>query len=279
MTQGPADYKKRLGERLARLMKDANVSKADIATVLDCSEAKVARILRGGVGVNPSDLDKILEHLKVGLPEREELKSLGKEASRRRPPTPWGSAVPDSLRKYFPTEETATLIRAYNPQLVHGLAQTEDYARATIVASPLHRPADVPRLVQARMARQTRLTGPNPPQLHLVLPEAVVRDLVGDAEVMREQLRHLVELSKLDHVTIQVVAREAGAHAATGFGFTLFTPPDEKVVAYVENVTDGLFISEVGRLESYELIWKSLVTSALSPEESRNLLGTVAEQP
>jgi hypothetical protein len=85
------------------------------------------------------------------------------------------------------------MIRAYNPELVHGLAQTEDYARAMIAASPLHRPADVPRLIQARMARQARLTDANPPRLHLVLSEAAVRGLIGGTAVMREQLRHLVE--------------------------------------------------------------------------------------
>ncbi|WNV91683.1 helix-turn-helix transcriptional regulator [Umezawaea sp. Da 62-37] len=278
MTQGPADYKRHLGTRLAQLMKDAGVSKLAVATELECSESKIARILRGGAGVNPSDLDKLLTFLKVSTAMREELTRLGKEASRRQPPTPWGSAVPDSLRKYFPTEATATLIRAYNPELVHGLAQTEDYARAMITASPLHRPADVPRLIQARMARQVRLSGPNPPRLHLVLSEACVRGLPGGTEVMREQLRHLVELGDLDHVAIQVIAREAGAHSASGFSFTLFSPPEDKVVAYVENPTDGIFISEAGRLESYELIWASLVDSALSPEESSKLLVTVEGQ-
>ncbi|MEO6085006.1 MAG: DUF5753 domain-containing protein [Umezawaea sp.] len=278
MTQGPADFKKTLGKKLAQLMEEAGVDRLTVATELECSESKVNRFLRGGAGVSPSDLGKLLDLLKVSASVREELEHLGREARARKPPTPWGSAVPDSLRKYFPVEETATLIRTYNSELVHGLVQTEAYARTVITASPLHRKADVPRLIQARLARQVRLTGPNPPQLHLVLSEAVVRGLTGGVDVMREQLRHLVDLSKLDHVTIQVIARESGMHPAAGFPFTLFTPPDGGVLAYSENLTDGLFVSEIGRIEAYEAVWDATVTSALSLKKSRDLLDTVARQ-
>jgi hypothetical protein len=259
-------------------MDEAGVSRSDVAAVLECSESKVNRFLRGGAGVNPSDLGKLLDLLKVSAPVREELEHLGREARARKPPTPWGSAVPDSLRKYFPVEETATRIRTYNSELMHGLVQTEAYARTVITASPLHRKADVPRLIQARLARQARLTGPNPPQLHIVLSEAAVRALTGGPVVMREQLEHLAELGTLDHVTIQVIAREHGMHPAASFPFTLFTPPDGGVLAYTENLTDGLFVSEIGRIEAYEAVWEATVTSALSPKESRDLLDTVARQ-
>jgi hypothetical protein len=278
MTHGPADYKKLLGERLGKLMARAGVDKVAMSEVLECSDSKIARIVRGGVGVGPSDLERMLDHLGVNGAERDELRQLGKEASRRRPPTPWGSAVPDALRKYFPTEDTATLIRAYDPELVYGLGQTERYARAVIEANPTHRPADVPRLVQARMARQLRLSGPTPPRLHLVLSEGAIRRVVGGAEVMREQLDHLGRLAERDEVVVQVVPFSVGAHASTGFPFMLFTTAAKPVVAYVENVTDGLFVTEAGRLETYELVWSALVASALSAEDTRALLATVARQ-
>jgi transcriptional regulator with XRE-family HTH domain len=293
MTQGPSDFKKNLGKRLGELMERAGVGKSEVAEALDCSQAKVFRILRGGVGVNASELDKLLDLLGVAAKEREELKLLGKEAKKRRPPTPWGTAVPDSLRKYFGTEESATLIRTYGPELVHGLAQTETYMRSVIEASRLHRPGDVPRLVQARLARQRsldeRLDSEHPPQLHIVLSEGAIRREVGGAAAMREQLQHLIELTRsrrgavkrrggLGPVVVQVVPFSAGAHAACGFPFTLFTPPDGNVVAYNENLTDGLFVSEAGRIESYEMTWQALVTSALSPQKSVELLDTVAKQ-
>ncbi|MDX8051242.1 helix-turn-helix transcriptional regulator [Lentzea sp. BCCO 10_0798] len=293
MTQGPSDFKKSLGKRLGELMERAGVEKSEVAEMLDCSVSKVFRIVSGGVGVNPSELDRLLDFLGVEAKEREELKLLGKEAKKRRPPTPWGSAVPDSLRKYFGTEESASLIRAYDPETVNGLAQTETYMRSMIEASPLHRPGDVPRLVQARMARKhlldKRLTGEHPPRLHLLLSEGAVRREVGGAGAMRDQLCHLIELSggkrgggkrrgDSGPVVVQVVPFAAGAHAACGLPFTLFTRPDGQVVAYNENLTDGLFVSEAGRIESYELTWQSLLNSALSPQKSVELLDTVATQ-
>lgn len=293
MTQGPTDFKKSLGKRLSELMDRAGLGKAEIAEALDCSAAKVFRILRGDVGVNASELDRLLDLLGVKGKERDELKQLGKEAKRRRPPTPWGTAVPEGLRKYFGTEESATLIRTYDPELINGLAQTETYMRSVIEASTLHRPGDVPRLVQARQARQRfleqRLRGDHPPQLHFVLSEGVVRREIGGPDGMREQLSHLVELTRRRRggdkrrggagpVVVQVVPFSAGAHAACGFPFTLFTPPDGTVVAYTENLTDGIFVSETGRVESYETTWQALLASALSPSESVELLDTVARQ-
>lgn len=276
---GPADYKRRLGERIAELMEAAGTSKEQVEKLLECSPSKVNRILRGDVAVNPAELKLLLDHFKLKGTERDEMVQLGEEARRRRPATPWGSAIPEGLKKYFPTEETAIKIRSYCDGVVHGLAQTEDYARALISSNPVHRPGDVTRLVQARMARQQRLNGPNPPELHLVLSEGVLWREVGGPEVMRAQLRHLVELSKRPNITIQVITFKAGAHVAADFSFTLFTPPDRPVVAYTETLTDGLFVTEPVRTETYDLVtWPAVLNSADNPERSRKLLGTVASQ-
>ncbi|KAA2253329.1 helix-turn-helix domain-containing protein [Solihabitans fulvus] len=276
--QSPSDYKIRLGEKLTELREAAGFSRLDAAHALECSESKVGKIERGAVGMLPAELDRLLNFYGVEGEDRADLLQLGDEARRRRPKTPWGSAIPDRLRKYFPTEETATLIRAYQPELVHGLAQTEDYARAIILANPLHSPRDAERLVQARMARQTRLMAAEPPRLDLVLSEAAIRRAVGGADVMRAQLMRLKSLQAVPNITLRVIPFAAGAHAATGFSFTLFTPPDRPVIAYVENLTDGLFVSDAQRVENYELIFDALGTCTLSPQDTLALVDTVAEQ-
>lgn len=276
---GPADYKKRLGERIAELMEAAGASKEQVEALLKCSPSKVNRILRGDVGVNPSELERLLDFFELTGTDRADMAQLGEEARRRRPATPWGSAIPEALKKYFPTEETAVRIRAYCDGVIHGLGQTEEYARALIASNPVHRPSDVTRLVQARMARQQRLNGPNPPQLHMVLSEGAIRREVGGPEAMAAQLRHLIELSKRPNITIQVVTFKAGAFVAADFSFVLFTPPDRPVVAYTETLTDGLFVTEPGRTEIYDLVtWPAVLSSADNPEKSRELLGTVAAQ-
>jgi transcriptional regulator with XRE-family HTH domain len=275
--QSPTTYKEQLGQALAKLRDDAKLSKADLAEVLECSESKIGRIERGDVGVRLPELRLLLDRLEVTGDERAEIEQLGREAQRRRPRTPYGSVIPDRFRKFFHMEETATELQSYDPELIHGLAQTPAYARAVTVANPLHRPGDVDRLVQARMARQERLTGENPPRLWLVLNEGAIRRVVGGPEVMREQLAHLRRLSAMPHVTIQVVPFSAGAHAATGFPFTVLTRPNGNLV-YLENVTDALFVDDAGRVASYELVFRTLLTSALSPQQSADLVDTLASE-
>jgi transcriptional regulator with XRE-family HTH domain len=277
--QSPTDYKVQLGERLEVLRRRHGLDRKAVAKVLHCSESKIVKIERGDVGVIPLELIAMLDLFEVGGEEREDLLHLGDEARRRRPKTPWGSAIPDRLRKMFNIEESAVEIRSYSPELVHGLVQTEDYARAIIQTNSRHRPEDVERLVQARMARQTRLTSKNPPRLDLVLSEAAIRIVVGGRGVMREQLQRLIEVAHLPFMTLRIASFEGGAHAATGYPFTLLTPPArKKIIAYVEYVTEPLYIDDSARVATCERVFSELAEAVLSPEVSLKLLTRVAAE-
>jgi hypothetical protein len=121
------------------------------------------------------------------------------------------------VRAYLEIEERATVLRSWQPLVVPGLLQTETYARALIRAGrPGDSDAEVERLVMARMARQEiwDRDDPPPPMLCVILGEAVLRQLVGDAAVMREQLGHLVQAARSPRITIQVMPFSADAHPA-----------------------------------------------------------------
>lgn len=195
--RSPVDYRVGLAHRLRELMRRSGVTKADIQSSLGCSESKVGKILRGDHSVAPLELVALLDLLGVRDEERADLVHLGEEARKRRPKTPWGAAIPDRLRKYFNTEETARRIELYRPDLLHGLVQTESYARAVIETNPALRPDEVESLVQARMARQRRLTGPNPPEYVMVIRQSVLRAPVGTEQTRSEQMAHLEELAEL----------------------------------------------------------------------------------
>jgi transcriptional regulator with XRE-family HTH domain len=274
----PTVYKLQLGATLEAIRLRAVVERDDVAKVIGCSVSKIGRIERGDVSVSPQDLRALLDHFEVPSDERAEIEQLSREARKRRPRTPYGSVIPDKFRKFFHLEETASEIQSYDGELVHGLAQTEAYARAVTVATPLHRPMDVDRLIQARMARQQRLTSAEPPRLWLVLSEGAIRRVVGGPEVMREQLGKLVELSQLAHVTIQVVPFDRGAHAATGLPFIILTRPMAQRLVYLENVTDAQFVDDPDRVAAYELVFRHVLTSALSPAESVTMIDSVAEE-
>lgn len=278
--QSPTDYKKQLGEALQRLRIQAGANRTDVAEQLECSEDKVGTIERGEVSMRSTELRALLDYFTVHGDDRTDLEHLAAEARKRRPRTPWGSAIPERLRKFFNTEETARVIESYLPELVHGLAQTEDYARALIGNNSSLRPDEVDRLVQARLARQVRLISRNPPVLTLIIPEAVLRVPIGGRGVMSAQLRHLRELSERPHVTIRGIPMAAGGHAGSGAGpFTILTPAGaRRKTVYVETLTDGLFVDEESRVARYESVFKKLLSVALSPEETLTWLDTVSRQ-
>ncbi len=286
--QSPTDYKLQLGEVLSDLRIRAKRSRKDAASVLHCSEAKIGTIERGRSAMTHSELENLLDSYtdseagnRVHLTddEREAIEELAAAARQRRPPTPWGAAVPARLQRFFRIEETSRAIRDYHPELVHGLAQTPDYARAVIGFNTGLKPAEVDRLVQARMARQARLDGPQPVRPTLVLPEAALRLTIGGPDVMRHQLRHLVDLADQGKADVLVIQATAGMHPARGFPFTILTPPGRRrTVVYLENLTDGIFVDDEQRVEQYEVAFAQMLRTALSPRDSVTLLATVAAE-
>jgi hypothetical protein len=274
----PTDYKTRLGLVLTDLRKRSGKERAEAARSLTCSEAKIGTIERGRSAVSALELAALLDLYRVHGDERADVEHLAAEARRRRPRTPWGSVIQPRLRRFFRIEETATVIQYFHPELVHGLVQTEDYAHALISAHPEHRPSDIPRLVQARMARQSRLTGSSPPELHLVLSEAAVRQRIGGPAVMRAQLRHLSALAERPNVHVGVIPFTAGAHPSNGAPFTLLASPALKTVVYLENLTDGIFVDEPDRVARYEAAFKQLSGLALPQGETVALLDKLASE-
>ncbi len=275
--------KRQLGMALRQRREGLLMDREEPARMLDCSPSKISRIEAGDVGVKASELRELLNLYQVKGRERTDLERLGQQTRQRRKRTTYGTAIPDWFRRYVNLEEGATQIRSYDMELVPGLLQTEAYARAVIKASPLPAPQDVERLVQARMARQERISGDDAVQVHAVLSEAVLRTQVGGPDVMHDQLVQLRELANRQNITIQIVPFTAGAHAATGFSFSLLRLPnnDGLDVVYLEDLTSARYIdNDPEEQQKYGLIWNYYLTrTALSPEESMRLLDTLLDVP
>ena len=119
--------------------------------------------------------------------------------------------LPSWFRIAVGLEESAALIRAYEPQVVPGLLQTEGYVRAITAASfPAASDEETERRVALRLARQQLLSRPEPPEYWVVLDETVLRRPVGGRKVMRAQLEHLIAAAGRLKVTIQVIPFAAG---------------------------------------------------------------------
>ena len=154
---------------------------------------------------------------------------------------------------------------------MHGLFQTEDYARAVTLLGHTGSSADeIDRRVSLRLKRQHLLTSPNPLQVWSVLDDGALRRPVGGRQVMRTQLIRLAEVARMRHVTIQVVPFDRGGHAAAGGSFTVlrFSEPEVPDVVYLEQLTSALYLDKHEDVDHYMEVMNHLSTEALTPVES-----------
>jgi transcriptional regulator with XRE-family HTH domain len=274
--------KRQLGMRLRQLREQLGLEREEAAKALDCSPSKIGRIETGDVGVKSAELRVLLDLYHVtDDEERDDLARLAGQSRGRRKRTDYAKAIPDWFRKYINLEEGATQVKKYDTELITGLLQTEAYARAITRANPLHDPHDVDRLVRARLARQKYVFDEHI-ELSVVMNEGVLHRAVGGPEVMREQLEHLVEMGRRDHVTIQVIPFERGAHAATGFAFSLLRLPNDDGldVVYLEDLTSARYVdNDPEEQQRYGIIWSHLIRSASTPQATADFLTTLLRKP
>jgi transcriptional regulator with XRE-family HTH domain len=116
------------------------------------------------------------------------------------------SWVPAGFRSWAEYEDKAATVRVWAPTIVHGLLETENYARIMLSVYPGVSDQVVKARLASRMQRQQRvLFRADPPDVHVIVDEAALYRRVGSAEVMAEQMSHLLELAALDHVRLQVM--------------------------------------------------------------------------
>jgi hypothetical protein len=184
---------------------------------------------------------------------------------------------------YVGPEAEAADLRGYESEWVPGLLQTEAYARGVILAEP-RPPTDeeIEGRVAARMGRQAILTGDAPTHMWVVLNEAVLRRVVGGPDVMRDQLKALIDAAALRNVTLQVMPFSRGAHPAMHGGFMLMTIDlGEAAVseyAYVEHRAGSLLMDKVAELDLYKLTFDRLCAEALDSDKSAAFIKKVANE-
>lgn len=276
---GPTIPRWQLGEQLSALREGARVSQSQIAGRLGCSVSKIQKIEAGEVGVVRAELELMLATYDVADEQlRTELSALQKLGKQRGWWSKFG-AVPAPFATFLGIESAATRIRAYEPMVIHGLLQTEEYARA--IAGTVALIADDgqrERQVRIRMERQEKLLGDDPPEIWAILDESVLRREVGDPFVMTAQLRHLLTMPQW--ITVQVVPFKNGGYPGTRGAMTIFDFDDRmhSPVVYVECQAGNLYLEKADDLDRCNLAYNHMTASALSKQESARLIEDVAHQ-
>jgi transcriptional regulator with XRE-family HTH domain len=281
MSRGPSPTvrRRRLAARLRELRENAELTIDEVGERLECSASKISRIETGHVGVTPRDVRDMLEVYGIDDDEREALVQLAREARKKG----WWHAYNEVFTGSFVgLESDASFLHTHQGLLVPGLLQTEAYTRAVIRAiRPDSAETDVELRVRGRVNRQKLITDePNPPEYWAVLDEAVLLRTVGGPEVMREQLKKLVELASLPNVTLQVVPFSAGAHAGMEAPFLILGFPEQADpdVVYVENTTSGVYLEQPEDVHRYTLMFDHLRAAALKPDDTVELVDRTADR-
>jgi transcriptional regulator with XRE-family HTH domain len=254
-----------VGAELRRLRERAQVTREQAAEAIRASESKISRLELGRTGFKPRDVSDLLAF--YGVSDEAEcatLLAMAKQANAQGWWHAYSDVIPGWLEPYIGLEQAASIIRSYEIQFVPGLVQTRDYADAVIRFGQAGVPeAEVERRVELRMRRQQILRQPDAPHLWAVIDEAALRRPIGGAETMRAQIRQLIELAELPHVTIQVLPLRA-ASVPVGIPITLLRFPQGELpdVVYVEQFTSALYLDRPADTEPYRHVLNRLGTAA-----------------
>jgi transcriptional regulator with XRE-family HTH domain len=275
---GPTVQRIVLGAQLRRLREAASITTGQAGEAIRASRSKISRLERGQTGVKKRDLADLLTLYGVtGQAEREALLVLARQGSAPGWWQQYNDILPKWFERYIGLERDASVIRAYEVQFVPALMQTEDYARAVILTS---NPDAPDRRVGLRMQRQRLLVGPGAPQLWAVLDETALRRRPGGRHVMRAQLEHLLRLTDLPNVTLQIAPFRSGPPAAAGGPFTIlrFPEPDLPDVVYIEHLSGALYLEQPSDITSYLTVMDQLCVQAETGAASRDMLRALLTQ-
>jgi transcriptional regulator with XRE-family HTH domain len=277
--EGAAAARIRLGARLRILREEAGISRGEAAAAIRSSESKMSRMELGRTMTKARDLADLLALYGVNDEmERESMVALSQHGCVPGWWQAYGDAVPAWMKHYLGLEQAATLIRSYDVQFLSGLLQTRDYARAVFSLSSRPPGERAQRQLAVRMRRQEIFHRADPPHLWAVIDEATLRRPVGGAAVMRAQIEHLLEISRLPHVNIQVLPLRAVGHGGVPVILLRFAADLLPDVVYLEQLTSAVYPSSPADLAYYWNMLNQLATEADPPIASTMILNQIRKE-
>lgn len=279
----PSVRRRRLAAELRRLRERAGFTGEQVADRLGWSGSKVSRIETGKLGVKEEDLLLLLDLYRIDEPHHAELLAVARESQRTERLEGISARLPEEQAEFLRVEAEAESVWNWEPLIVPGLLQTEEYARAVMLGwhsmftGP---PSEVERRVEARRLRQQVLQREPPLRLSVVMDESVLYRRLGDASVMRRQLEHIIELSHRPDIRVRILQLNSD-HPVTAGAFTyikfiqLHDIPLNDLVTFEYLTGTGQFDSQDDTYE-YGVAFRALEEKSLMPDRSREELARVA---
>jgi transcriptional regulator with XRE-family HTH domain len=278
MTEGPTTRRRQLGFRLFALREESGLTAEEAGKRAGVSKATVSRYERAKGAVRWNQVDQLCRVYGASDAERGALVELAKNSK-----VTDGWWVPRvgtaSLGMLIALEDEATRIRQFASNVVPGLLQTREYARAIKATPGAHLPSDeIDGFLDTRMRRQRLLDPPGAPTYEVVLDEAVLRRAVGEGAVMASQLEFLAERGQASNTTVQVLPFHKGAYAAAQSSFMIIGSCDPALdVVYTESSGGSLYLEEPEELRLCSDAFDYLSAQALPPDLSAELIAEASK--
>lgn len=274
-----------LSNELSRLRAAANISAERAAQHIGCRVTKISRIELAQNNIQVGDVKMLAELYGDDAGHIEIMLDLARGQNQRGRWNGHRSVYPEWFRMFVDLERDANAVRSVQVEVIPGLLQTERYIRALHAGGqPVGENGEADHCVAARVERQELFTRSGPPQVSFILSESCLRRQVGSAEVMLEQLHHLIEMARLPTVGVQVLPFDTQTDAGRiAYRFTLLTIPAPRITAplefaYVEAHDDARYLDDKKAVAAYLNLWGRLQAAALDPADSLDFIRTAAGQ-
>jgi transcriptional regulator with XRE-family HTH domain len=275
----PTVLQLQLGKELKRLREARGWTLAEAVEVLGNQATKLSRLENGQSSVRPLDVRILCEALGATPEETAWAVETAKHCNQR---GRWGgyrSIYHKNYRMAVDLEQDASTIDHYQNEIVPGLLQTEDYMRAIFasISVPLSS-EDLEKGVQARLERQQVLVKSNAPQVGFVISESAVLRFAGSDKVMRDQIRHMVEVADLPNVRLQILPFKAHTYPRGSLRpfeiFRILSPGKSEPLEYVylEEYDGGHYRDDNESINTFRGLWRRHMGVALGPAQSKELL-------
>ncbi|MGS2588607.1 helix-turn-helix domain-containing protein [Streptomyces hebeiensis] len=253
---------KLVGQLVAVFRQAAGFTQAQLAERINVHEETISSIEQGRRPLKP-DMAEVLD----GLLETKKALATAVENM------PEVDLIPAWAEEYIDLEGEAVALSWFENQVLPGLLQTKNYARAVFRSKvPVISKDEIETQVATRLQRQEILLRDVPPTISFVISEAILLDRLGGDEVYDEMLRHLRACADLPGISVQVMPLGRQSHAALSGPFILLETPDHQHLGYTETQRGSQIVSDPNEVSILAQKYAMLRMQALNAEESKALL-------
>jgi transcriptional regulator with XRE-family HTH domain len=272
----PKPQARGLAEGLRVARRDSKLAMVEVARKLEWSQSTISRIETGLRNASVEEVAALLAHYQVTGAKRDALLEMARDVDRPSWLETRYAEVPKQAKTLAQHEAEASRLVDFGVILVPGLLQTPSYARAVMLTGNVP-PAAIEARVELRLERQKVLSRKNPPKLLAFMDEAVLRRRMGGAQVMADQLQHLLEMAEQPNVELRMIPFDAGGHAGINGAYFMVEFDNARPVVHLEHRRSGLFLHQQSDVIPYVEATAALNAVALDPMQSVRMIRSIAE--